>query len=190
MGKATKRNPMATHPVARPGIEDPHSVLPRDGIDTWHDGDIPEESRKANTVCSRCGAVYENQRWQFDEQQRDLLVNSGVAHEVVCPGCKKIAERNPSGIITLRGDYWQEHREEILNLIRNEEARGMNNNPIARIMDIYEEDGELVIQTTNEKLAQRIGRKIDQAHNGKLEYKWSQDNQLVRVNWERSLDEE
>ena len=112
---------------------------------------------------------------------------AATAHAVICPACKKIAEGYPEGIVTLRGDYWPQHEEEILNLIRNEERRAMAVNPLERIMDIRHEGDALVVETTNEKLAQRIGHRIDKTHSGHVEYKWSRDNHLLRVYWERSL---
>lgn len=187
--KKISKNPMATHPIASPSVQNPHVILPRDRIEDFDDPYIPDEQRPANTVCTRCGAVYEHQHWRFDAKERTLVEQAGVAKEVVCPGCRKVAERNPQGIVTLTGDYWQRHREEILNLIRNEEERAMETNPLQRIIDIREEHGELIVETTNEKLAQRLGRRIDQAHNGDVEYQWSKDNHLVRVRWHRTLTE-
>jgi NMD protein affecting ribosome stability and mRNA decay len=130
--------------------------------------------------------VFQNQHWTLDEKKRDLLVSSGAANPIVCPACRKIASHDPHGIVTLRGDYWPQHREDILNLIRNEEARGMAANPLERIIDIREEEDALIIETTNEKLAQRLGRSIHNAHKGAVEYKWPDGNRLVRVEWERS----
>jgi hypothetical protein len=48
--------------------------------------------------------------------------------------------------------------------------------------------GSIVISTTNEKLAQRLGRAIKKAFHGKLAYNWSHDNKLVRVDWMRELE--
>ncbi len=138
-------------------------------------------------VCSSCGALYRNQHWTLDPKRAEVLEQSG-ANTVICPACRKIQAKDPAGIVTLSGDYWPEHREEILNLIRREEARGAQVNPIERIMEIREEEGKLIIETTMEKLAQRIGHRIHSAHKGVVDYKWSDTNHLVRVAWERSLE--
>lgn len=189
MGKPVHKNPMESHPIANPNVQSPKVIHARDDIHDFDDPYIPDEHREEGTVCTQCGAVYVNQHWTLDEKQRALLIGGAVTRKVVCPGCKKIAERNPHGIVTLSGDYWPQHREEILNLIRNEESRAMGTNPLERIMDIREEGGELIIETTNEKLAQRLGRHIDKAHKGEIDYRWSNDNHLVRVYWKRSLAE-
>lgn len=52
-------------------------------------------------------------------------------------------------------------------------------------MEIREGDGRVEILTTDEKLAQRIGREIRKAYQGCVSYKWSEDANLVRVDWSR-----
>lgn len=164
----------------------PQSAMARDRIHDFDDPYLPDRQYPENTLCRRCGAVYVNEHWTFDDERRRTLLQLGTAHEVLCPGCSIITQRDPQGIVTLRGDYWPQHREEILNLVRNEELRAMHDNPLERIVDIREQNGALIIETTNEKLAQRIGRAVYKAHKGEIEYKWSQDNNLVRVEWSRS----
>ena len=46
------------------------------------------------------------------------------------------------------------------------------------------EDG-MELLTTDEKLAQRIGREIRKACGGAVEYRWSEDTKLLRVHWLR-----
>jgi hypothetical protein len=187
MGKSSSKNPAAASPINTAKVKDLRNAMARDQIQDHNDSYLPEGAYKDDTVCTQCGAVYGNRHWSRDDRKRDMLLSAGVAHEVVCPGCKIIAERNPQGILTLSGDYWPAHRDDILNLVRNEEARGIQTNPIERIIDTREEEGALIIETTNEKLAQRIGRSIHKAHKGEIEYKWPDGNQLVRIYWERSL---
>jgi len=78
-------------------------------------------------------------------------------------------------------------QQDLLNLIRNEEARARGFNPLERVMSIKENGfGSIVISTTNEKLAQRLGRAIKKAFHGVVAYHWSHDNKLARVDWERA----
>jgi hypothetical protein len=102
-----------------------------------------------------------------------------------CPACRKIADGFPSGVVTLRGGFLQTHRDEILSIVRNEERRARETNPLERIMEIRNGDESVEILTTDEKLAQRIGREIRKAYQGAVSYKWSEDANLVRVNWSR-----
>lgn len=186
MGKSFSKNPTVNAPATNPGVGSPATVLPRDQADDWDDPYVPDRHYPDGTVCTGCGAVYNSQHWNWDDRKRDLLVNSGAANEVVCPACRQIQGRDPQGVIYLRGDYWKQHRDDIMNLVHNEERRGTNVNPLERVMAVREENGALIIDTTTEKLAQRIGRAIHSAHKGEIEYKWGETNQLVRVYWERS----
>ncbi|MBW6504386.1 hypothetical protein K0B90_08935 [bacterium] len=103
----------------------------------------------------------------------------------VCPACRKIADGFPSGVVTLHGGFLRTHRDEILAIVRNEERRARETNPLERIMAIREADGSVEVLTTDEKLAQRIGREIRKAYQGTVSFKWSEDANLVRVNWSR-----
>ena len=68
--------------------------------------------------------------------------------------------------------------------MRNEEARAREKNPLERIMGVEQANGDWKIQTTTEKLAQRLGRSMKRAKGGKIAYKWSHNNKFVRVVWE------
>ena len=52
-------------------------------------------------------------------------------------------------------------------------------------MGMQETDGHWKVETTTEKLAQRLGRSIKKARGGKLAYKWGHNNKFVRVVWEQ-----
>jgi hypothetical protein len=106
---------------------------------------------------------------------------------IVCPACLKIRDNFPGGIVTLKGDYVLPHKQNLMNLVKNEEARARGFNPLERVMSVKENGfGSIVISTTNEKLAQRLGRAIKKAFHGEVAYHWSHDNKLARVDWERA----
>ena len=101
------------------------------------------------------------------------------------PACKKVRDNFPGGILKLKGTFLQEHIDEIMNLIRNEEQRAMGFNPLERIMDVNTTSKGVEITTTNEKLTQRIGKSIQKPYQGKVAYRWSDDTKLLRAEWER-----
>jgi hypothetical protein len=41
------------------------------------------------------------------------------------------------------------------------------------------------IETTTEKLAQRLGRSLRKARGGRVNYQWSHNNKFVRVFWQK-----
>jgi hypothetical protein len=93
-------------------------------------------------------------------------------------------------VITLRGEFLTTHKDQILQLIRNEEARAKEGNPLARIISIKEMESSIEIQTTTERFAERIGKEIKRAFKGKISYHWTHGDKLVRVEWYREREKE
>lgn len=157
----------------------------RRNIESYNDPYISEESLPENTVCKQCGAVHTADRWYLKGEVPVDKVFRPVAQKTICPACRKQADRFPGGVLTLTGSFLSHHMEEILNLIRNESSKAQSDNPLERIMDMQTDGDEMVVTTTNEKLAQRIGRAIHKAYSGKIDYQFGEDNKQARVNWHR-----
>jgi len=157
----------------------------RRNIEDYGDPYLQDLKPDQVAVCVECRSVYAGKRWEMQDQAaRDLREAKRVV-ETLCPACRKIRDRAPGGIVTLSGEFLAKHEEEIINLINHESKRAMEINPLERLIDIERSDTKIIILTTNEKLAQRIGRALYKAYRGKVEYKWSEDNKLARVNWHR-----
>ncbi|KPK70512.1 hypothetical protein AMJ71_02915 [candidate division TA06 bacterium SM1_40] len=137
------------------------------------------------TVCPTCGLVFHDKRWRRDDELSHKLHRRKQTLLQKCPACRKIEDQYPMGIVTLSGHYLPEHLEDIRNLIRNEEQRGAEKNPLERIIKIEEGERMLVVQTTTESLALRIGRIVFRAHRGSIDYKFSDREKLVRIDWHR-----
>lgn len=152
---------------------------------TSSDPYLPEGGLKEPAVCQSCQAIYQHKRWQLDPAAASALANLPDVQWVTCPGCQKAAEHYPEGIVTLRGSYLWEHEEEIRNILKNEADRVLAKNPIARIMRMTAEDDALVIETTEQKLAEHLGRTLNRAHRGELMVDWSGSPRVCRVSWER-----
>jgi NMD protein affecting ribosome stability and mRNA decay len=137
-------------------------------------------------VCSTCQAIYQNKRWFFDEALHRRLAGTVKGREVICPTCRKIKDHYPEGILTLSGDFFKEHRQEILTLLENEAARVGARSVQDRIMQMLPEGKDrLIVETTSEKLAQHLGRAVYRAYKGDLDFRWSEMNKFVRVYWSR-----
>ena len=148
---------------------------------------LPRGGTQRLSLCEGCHSVYRNKRWYADAALYESLRKNPAVADTVCPACLKIRDNFPGGIVTLKGSYVFTHRQGLLNLIRNEEERARSVNPLERVMSMREDGfGKLVVTTTNEKLAQRLGRAIRKAFQGAVAYHWSHDNKLVRVDWERA----
>ena len=129
-------------------------------------------------VCPICGVVFEHGRLHWKARPAN-------ANEHICPACHRIHDQLPAGYLTLSGSFFEEHKEPILQLIKNDELQAKAEHPLERIIDIQTEDGKLVVRTTDLHLAKRLGDAVHSAYQGDLETKYSQDEYLVRVYWSR-----
>lgn len=135
----------------------------------------------SGAVYCQCGAVFSNKRWHLTEQGTIPIGEQ----RVVCPACRRISDRNPAGIVTLKGSYFASHGAEIDNLIRNTSEAAAMKNPLGRIMEINREKEGVTITTTDVKLAQKIGREVFKSHGGDLQFTWSNAVGPVRISWSR-----
>jgi len=164
----------------------PYSPTQRKAIDTAGDPYLLKNGGYDMAVCKKCHAIYYNKRWYLNEGMYQQKVKQKATVKTLCPACLKIRDKFPGGIVTLTGEFLKTHKEEIINLIKNEEQRARGFNPLERIMEMSEiKGGGIKITTTNEKLAQRIGRSLQRAYQGRVDYKWAQDTKLLRVEWVR-----
>lgn len=137
-------------------------------------------------ICPRCGAVYDGHKW-VPEPDDELVkqVKKKSAKSELCPGDLRLEKGQVEGVVTLKGSFMREHKEDILNLIGRVERNGRSRNVAARIYEMKEDDGEFSIETTDEHLAERIGKEVEKAFKGDLEIKWQEKDRFVRVSWQR-----
>jgi len=143
-----------------------------------HDAYKSKKKLPEPTRCPDCGAVYRDGRWTWD-------LAPGDANEELCPACRRIRDRFPAGYVTLEGEFLQAHRDELLQLARNREAKEKAEHPLERIMAIEDVDGNVQITTTDTHLARDIGEAVHAAYKGELEYHYNKEENLLRVHWTR-----
>ncbi|HSB11535.1 MAG TPA: BCAM0308 family protein [Blastocatellia bacterium] len=138
-------------------------------------------------TCSVCGAVYSDRRWtRAGAPKKDKHKSWHPQTVTVCPACKKQQEGLPAGFVYASGAFLPSHREEIERLLQKEAERAAVDNPLARIMKReMDENGRLVVSTTTEHLAQRLGHALEKAFEGEVRYHFSHENKLARVYWHR-----
>ena len=138
--------------------------------------------------CSVCGAVYSDRRWALAGTPRKPGKHKHwhPGALTVCPACKTEQEGVCSGFVYVYGDFVASHRREIEHLLDNEAERASVDNPLARIMNRETEvNGRMVVTTTTEHLAQRLGQALEKAYGGKVRYDFSHENKMARVYWHR-----
>jgi hypothetical protein len=163
-----------------------------------HEDDIPRQPRRDRmihervhdpyktrlklrepTVCPQCGAVFHEGRWHWAPRPRP-------AHEEICQACHRINDRYPAGELTIKGDFATSHKDEIIHLARHQEEQEKADHPLHRIMDIEEQDGAIVVRTTDIHLPRRIGEALHHAYHGELEFHYAQEAYFIRVRWTRN----
>lgn len=133
---------------------------------------------KEPTECPECGAVFEHGRWAWGDAPAG-------AHKQLCPACQRINDRVPAAFLTLSGEFFTAHRDEIENLIHNYEKRERTNHPLKRIMGSEQQEAELVFTFTDAHLARGIGEALHDAYEGELDYQYTKEDIMLRVTWAR-----
>jgi len=135
--------------------------------------------------CPECGAVFDGNRWiSSPEETLKREIRKGYKDEL-CPGDVKIARKELEGIVKLEGDFLKEHKEELTHLVQRIEEQVRNRNIAARIASISNSPDGMLVETTDEHLAEKIGKEVEKAYKGELEIKWRRKDRFVRVTWRR-----
>jgi NMD protein affecting ribosome stability and mRNA decay len=134
-------------------------------------GKLPEP-----TVCPQCGAVFHEGRWQWGSAPEG-------AHSETCPACHRIHDHYPAGFLTLQGEFFLAHRDEIMHLVHNNEKHERAEHPLKRIMAVEEKDGATQVTTTDIHLARGMGEALHHAYQGELNFHYNPEQNLLRVNW-------
>lgn len=134
------------------------------------------------TLCTRCGCVFSNGRWSWQELPEK---DRHKINKTLCPACKRIEDNVPAGYMDLSGEFFISHKDEILNLIKNEADAETQEHPMERIMEISEKPDGIYITTTGIHVARRLGEAVEKAYKGQLNYAYGDDEKTIRVSWYR-----
>lgn len=143
-----------------------------------HDAYLETNKLPEPTLCPECKAVFMSGRWTWKEPP--VKVNS-----TLCPACRRISDNYPAGLIEIKGSFYQQHTDEILNLIRNIESQEKGERPLERIMTISQEKDHTTVSTTGIHIARRIGEALSRSYKGDLSFQYADGAQNIRVNWQR-----
>ena len=145
-----------------------------------HDPYMARSKPTEPSVCPECGVVFSAGRWQWLPEVPEN------AHQEMCPACHRIHDNVPAGLLSLSGGFFNEHRDEIMNLTHNKVEEQKKQHPMKRIMGIEEaEEGGVVISFTDTHLPVGVGEAIEHAYEGELDIHYTEEAGLVRVYWKR-----
>jgi NMD protein affecting ribosome stability and mRNA decay len=133
------------------------------------------------TRCPDCGAVYQKGRWTWSWEP-----SPGRVNEARCPACQRIADRYPAGYVTLSGSFFAAHRDDILNLVKNCEAREKEQHPLERIIAVEDGAEGTEVTTTSVHLARLIADSVNSAYKGELDLRYNKEDNLFRAHWSRA----
>ncbi len=130
------------------------------------------------TCCPDCGAVFEKGRWAWGPGPE------GAAQHR-CPACQREHDHFPAGYVTLGGEFFRDHRDEIIHLVKNCETQEKAEHPLERIMALEAAGENVEVTTTGTHLAREIAERVQHAYRGELEFSYNKEDNLLRASWRR-----
>lgn len=106
---------------------------------------LPRRSPKGVLRCGGCGAFFYRRRWTLTIPPEIRATPTG--RPIYCPACHKTKQHSASGVLSLTGIDRREVSG-LLRLLRKEETRAREKNPLGRIMLVKELKGGLKLETT------------------------------------------
>jgi hypothetical protein len=137
-----------------------------------------ENSKHEPATCPRCHAAYVKGRWTWGRAPADAVRET-------CPACRRIEDAFPAGYLTLKGPFFDQHRDEILGVVQARAGRAREEHPMQRLIGVERVAGGTLVTTTDAHLARGIGVALRDAFKGQLEIQFSPDENLVRATWSR-----
>jgi NMD protein affecting ribosome stability and mRNA decay len=145
-----------------------------------HDPYMTRSKPVEPTVCQECRVVFSGGRWQW------LTDIPDSAHQELCPACHRIHDKVPAGFLTLSGEFFDKHRDEIMHLVHNKVEEQKTQHPMKRLMDVEgQEAGGVLITFTDVHLPRGVGAAIERAYEGDLDIHYTEEAGIVRVYWQR-----
>ncbi len=144
-----------------------------------HDPYFVKQKYRDPSVCEKCSVVFKNGAFEW------VKPIPPSAAKMVCPACRRIADKFEGGIVTLEGGFLSQHKSDILNTITNAERAEQAMRPLERIISLTDRGAKIEIQTTYEHIARRIGDAIHKAYKGELTVQYPEGEKYARVFWKR-----
>ncbi|MGI9213031.1 MAG: BCAM0308 family protein [Methylococcaceae bacterium] len=148
-------------------------------VEEWrHDPYLSRKKWPEPCYCPDCGVVYRHGNWQW----ADIPEHGTAIH---CPACLRIRDKCPAAFLVLAGDFFTQHKEEIIRRVRTVEDEHRGQHPLMRIMAEQDSGTEYHILYTDPHLARATGQAIHSAFRGQLHITYQKNEYLLRVSWVR-----
>jgi hypothetical protein len=122
--------------------------------------------------CASCGAVYKDERWQWMEPSID-------AASIRCPACRRIAEQSPAAYLEIKAPVPAGRQGELIDSIREIERLEKSTDPMQRIMSIEKTGKQMLVTTTNVRLARAIAQLLQSSYQCELDFHFDRNKSLL-----------
>ncbi len=155
----------------------------REGLRTQKRGQLGgtlarSEKYRANTRCPKCDLLFQDGVWKRG-------TSNGPQQWKLCPACLQIRDGQVGGIVQFSGAFTGNHRQELLNRIRNVEKQTQEERPLERIIAMKEGKDGITVSATTEHLVARIGKAIQRDFGGELNLKYAPEDKFAFAHWHR-----
>lgn len=123
-------------------------------------------AKKGVVICETCNIFYYKKGWHHDADKfisvranKDIPVSFAT-----CPACALIKSRQFKGQITVK-NVPSAQKTDLLNLVKGYCERAFDRDPLERLISVSAAGSSVTVKTTNNQLAQRLGKKIKDAFN-------------------------
>ena len=139
------------------------------------------KSKTAIVVCPKCHALYFDKHWHSWSHASQILPVGHKVSEELCAACRST---DYAGEVTLSGFADPAFKLEVIRTAKNVAARALERDPEAQVIKIEDKGRTVRITTTQNQLAEAIGKEIDRSHKGgELSIRFSNEELPVRVYW-------
>lgn len=137
--------------------------------------------------CPGCGAVYVEGRWSHTPADKARAGGADTPVTVsICAACRRRRTGVPHGYVHVDGEFFPAHQGELEALLHTEVEHAREDNPHQQVLGWeHLEGGGLLITTSTDNLAQRLGRVLEEAYDGQVHYGFSDEYRLAHVWWHR-----
>ncbi|TAK05560.1 hypothetical protein EPO33_00195 [Patescibacteria group bacterium] len=145
-----------------------------------------KEVKKRGAVrCSACGAYFLKGHWLFVPATLEKKLVR-IARGATCPACASERTRGVTaaeGVLVIKG-LAADDRPLVLQTIAAYAARERQRNSETRVLSVDMRGAEIRVLTTQNHLAVRIGKKLNESRKGgKLEISYGSDDLPARAVW-------
>jgi len=138
------------------------------------------KGKKDLLICKECNAVYFYKSWHHRLEDYPYLKKTKNLKFTFCPACQMIKEKKFEGEVIVK-NVSSKVKANLINLIKNFGKEAFKKDPQDRVISIIDNGSQLRILTTENQLAQRLGKKISQVFKGRLSVSHSKGESTLRA---------